>query len=129
MYYYISLEADVETSFSMLNGDYFWETTTVDGTIDAFLWVGIDYVSGVVLGACVKASFDFELTAVPDYGNNGAIAAYLEVIVGVNFRTIPHIDALIGGTLPTVSEYSLLPLLSIIGLAGIASVVIFFKKK
>lgn len=129
MYYYISLEADVETSFSMLNGDYFWETTTVDGTIDAFLWVGIDYVSGVVLGAGVKASFDFELTAVPDYGNNGAIAAYLEVIVGVNFRTIPHIDALIGGTLPTVSEYSLLPLLSIIGLAGIASVVIFFKKK
>jgi len=128
MYYYVSLEADIAMTLSMLNGDYVWETTTVDGIIDAFLWVGIDYVSGVILGAGVKASFDFELTAVPDYGNNVAIAAYLEVTVGVNFRTIPHIDTLID-TLPTVSEYSLLPLLSIIGLAGIASAVIFFKKK
>ncbi|MCK4896741.1 MAG: hypothetical protein KAS47_08030, partial [Candidatus Heimdallarchaeota archaeon] len=83
---------------------------------------------GVVLGAGAKASFDFELTAVPDFGANGAIAAYLEVIVGVNFMTIPHIDTLIG-TLPTVAEFSILPLLSIIGLAGIVSAVIFFKKK
>lgn len=129
MYYYLSLEADVDMTFSMLNGDYVWETTTVDGTIGAFLWVGIDYVSGVVLGAGAKASFDFELTTVPDFGANGAIAAYLEVIVGVNFITIPHIDTLIGGALPTVAEFSILPLLSIIGLAGIASAVIFFKKK
>jgi hypothetical protein len=128
MYYYVSLEADVDMTFSMLNGDYVWETTTVDGTIDAFLWVGIDYITGVVLGAGVKTSFDFELTAVPDYGNNGAIAAYLEVTVGVDFRAIPHIDTLIG-TLPTVFEFSLLPLLSIIGLAGMVSAVIFFKKK
>ncbi|MCG3224796.1 MAG: hypothetical protein H7647_10040, partial [Candidatus Heimdallarchaeota archaeon] len=128
MYYYVSLEADIDMTFSMLNGDYVWETTTVDGTIDAFLWVGIDYFSGVVLGAGVKASFDFELTAVPDYGNNGAIAAYLEAIVGVNFVTIPHIDSLIG-TLPTVAEYGLISLIGIIGLAGIASAVMFFKKK
>ncbi len=128
MYYYISLEADVDVTWSMLNGDYVWETTSVDGTIGAFLWVGIDYVTGVVLGAGVKASFDFELTAVPDYGSNGAIAAYLEVIVGVSFMTIPHIDTLIG-TLPSVAEYGLISLISIIGLAGIASAVMFFKKK
>ena len=128
MYYYYSLEADVDMTYSMLNGDFIWETTTVAGTFDGFLWVGIDYVSGVVLGAGAKASFDFELTAVPDFGANGAIAAYLEVIVGVNFMTIPHIDTLIG-TLPTVAEFSILPLLSIIGLAGIVSAVIFFKKK
>jgi hypothetical protein len=56
------------------------------------------------------------------------LEAYLEIIIGSDLASIPHLDAVIGG-LPVVSEYSLVTILSIIGLAAISSAVIFTKRR
>ncbi|MHA2254826.1 MAG: hypothetical protein ACXAAM_01995, partial [Candidatus Heimdallarchaeaceae archaeon] len=129
MYQYISIDAAVDFEFGMLNGDYEWETDSLDGWIKGYLWVGFDFTTGQVLGGGVKASFDFVIGQLPDYGMNGmGLEAYLEIIIGSDLATIPHIDALIG-TLPIVPEFGLVTILSIIGLAAISSAVIFTKRR
>ena len=129
MYQYISIDAAVDFQFGMLNGDYEWETDSANGWIKGYIWVGIDYFTGQVLGGGVKASFDLVIGQVPDYGMNGmGLEAYLEIIIGSDLATIPHLDALIG-TLPIVPEFGLVTILSIIGLAAISSAVIFTKRR
>jgi hypothetical protein len=128
-YLYLSIDAAVDFEFGMLNGEYVWETSSLDGWIKGYIWVGIDYTTGQVLGGGVKASFDFVIGQTPDYGMDGmGLEAYLEIIIGSDLASIPHLDAVIGG-LPVVSEYSLVTILSIIGLAAISSAVIFTKRR
>ncbi len=129
MYYYVTIDAQIDFGWSMLNGDYVWETITQDGWIRGSIWIGVDYTSGIVLGAGAKASFEFEVTQIPNYGMNGGIMnAYIEMSIGANFKTLPDLYTLIGG-LPAVNEFGIVSILSIIGLAAIASVVIFTKKR
>ena len=129
MYQYISIDAAVDFEFGMLNGDYTWEVDSLDGWIKGYLWVGLDYVTGQVLGGGVKVSFDFVIGQVPDYGMNGmGMEAYFEVIIDSSLATIPHLDLVIGG-LPVVPEFGLVTILSIIGLAAISSAVIFTKRR
>lgn len=129
MYNYISIDVAVDFEFGMLNGDYEWETSSLDGWIKGYIWVGIDYFTGQVLGGGVKTSFDFVIGQIPDYGMNGmGMEAYLEIIVASDIASIPHLDAIIG-TLPLVPEFGLVTILSIIGLAAISSAVIFTKRR
>ncbi|MCG3215477.1 MAG: hypothetical protein KAS63_02095, partial [Candidatus Heimdallarchaeota archaeon] len=129
-YYYVTLEADVDFGWSMLNGDFEWETITETGWVNATFYVGVDYATGVVLGAGARASFDFIMTQDPDYGmNGGGMSAYLEMQIGSTFKAMPNLFDLIGDQFPEVPEYGLISILSIIGLAAMASAVIFFKRK
>jgi hypothetical protein len=129
MYLYASIDADVDFQFGMLNGEYVWETSSMDGWIKGYIWVGFDYTTGQVLGGGVKTSFDFVIGQVPDYGMNGmGLEAYLEIIIDSTLGSIPHLDAVIGG-LPVVPEFGLVTILSIIGLAAISSAVIFTKRR
>ena len=129
IYYYVTIDAQVDFGWSMLNGEYIWETMTQDGWIRGSIWLGVDYTTGIVLGAGAKASFEFEVTQVPNYGMNGGIlSAYIEMSIGANFKTLPDLYTLIGG-LPAVNEFGIVSILSIIGLAAVASAVIFTKKR
>ncbi|MHA1199983.1 MAG: hypothetical protein ACTSQF_11700, partial [Candidatus Heimdallarchaeaceae archaeon] len=78
VYYYVTVDAALDVEWSMLNGDFEWETITEDGWIRATIWIGVDELTGVVLGAGAKTSFDFEITQTPDYGmNGGLVSAYM----------------------------------------------------
>jgi hypothetical protein len=132
MYYYITMDAEADIEWDALNGDYEWENTVIDGFIRGYIWVVVDYNSGVVLGAGLKSSFDFELTTVPDYGMSGTgiLQAYLEILVSANFATPPPLDVVIGASsLPAISEFGIASILSIIGFAAIVSAVIFTKRR
>jgi hypothetical protein len=128
-YYYVTFDIDLDFGWSMLNGEYIWETITEDGWVRGSIWVGVDATTGVVLGAGGKASFEFEITQVPNYGMNGGILnAYIEMSIGTTLKTVPDLYTLIGG-LPAVNEFGIVSILSIIGLAAVASAVIFTKKR
>ena len=128
-YYYLTFDVDLDFGWSMLNGEYIWETITQDGWVRGSLWVGIDATTGVVLGTGGKASFEFEVTQVPNYGMNGGIMnAYIEMSIGTTLKTVPDLYTLLGG-LPAVNEFGIVSILSIIGLAAVASAVIFTKKR
>jgi len=132
MYYYITIDLEADIEWDMLNGDYEWENTVIDGWIRGYLWVVVDYSSGVVLGAGIKTSFDFEATTVPDYGMSGAglLQAYLEILVSANFASPPPLDVVVGpASLPAIPEFGFVSILSIISLAAIASAVIFLKRR
>ncbi|MCE7746888.1 MAG: hypothetical protein GPJ51_00710 [Candidatus Heimdallarchaeota archaeon] len=129
MYYYVTIDALIDFGWTALNGEYIWETITQNGWIRGSIWLGVDYTTGIVLGAGAKASFEFEVTQVPNYGMNGGIlSAYIEMSIGANFKTLPDLYTLIGG-LPAVNEFGIVSILSIIGLAAVASAVIFTKKR
>ena len=132
MYYYITLDADADIEWDMLNGDYEWENTIIDGFIRGYIWIVVDYNSGVVLAGGLKTSFDFELTVVPDYGASGTglLQAYLEILVSANFASPPPLDVVIGSSsLPAISEFGIASILSIISFAAVASAVIFTKRR
>ncbi len=129
IYYYVSVDAILDVEFSNLNGDYVWETTTQEGWLRGTIWVGVDELTGVVLGAGLKTSFDFEMTQTPDYGmNGGLVSAYMEIMIGSTFRALPDLYSVLGG-LPAVPEYGLISILTILGFAAIVSAVIFVKKR
>ncbi|MCE7741788.1 MAG: hypothetical protein GOP50_04965 [Candidatus Heimdallarchaeota archaeon] len=129
VYYYVTVDAALDVEWSMLNGDFEWETITEEGWIRGTIWVGVDELTGVVLGAGVKTSFDFEVTQTPDYGmNGGLVSAYMEIMVGSTFRALPDLYSVLSG-LPLVPEYAVVSIISIIGLAAIASAVIYNKKR
>jgi hypothetical protein len=129
IYFYFTIDAQLDFEFSMLNGEFVWETLTQVGWVRGTLWAAIDYTTGVLLGVGLKTSFDFEMTQVPDYGlSGGVVSAYLEGMISANFASIPDLYTLIGG-LPAVPEFGLVTILSIIGLAAISSAVIFTKRR
>ena len=129
IYYYVTVDASIDLQWSMLNGDYQWETQTEEGWIRGTIWIGIDELTGVVIGAGAKTSFDFEVSQTPDYGMNGGIlTAYLEIMIGSTFRALPDLYSVLGG-LPAVPEYTLISILTILGFAAVASAVIFIKKR
>ncbi len=132
MYYYITLDAEADIEWDLMNGDYEWENTVIDGFIRGYIWIVIDYNSGVVLGGGLKTSFDFEVTTVPDYGMSGAgiLQAYLEILISANFASPPPLDDVIGASsLPAIPEFGIASILSIIGFAAVASAVIFTKRR
>ncbi|MHA1224515.1 MAG: hypothetical protein ACTSP3_14910 [Candidatus Heimdallarchaeaceae archaeon] len=45
IYYYFTIEATIDLTWSMLNGDWEWETDTIVGSISGYIWVGIDYTT------------------------------------------------------------------------------------
>lgn len=129
-YYYVTLQADLDLGWTMLNGEFEWETTTQVGWVNATFYVGIDYATNVVLGGGARASFDFLITQDPDYGfNGGQMDGYIELQIGSSYKAMPDLFELIGHMFPEVPEYGLISLLGIIGLAAVASAVIFLKKK
>ena len=54
--------------------------------------------------------------------------AYIEMSIGTTLKTVPDLYTLLGG-LPAVNEFGIVSILSIIGLAAVASAVIFTKKR
>ena len=129
-YYYVTLQADLDFGWTMLNGDFVWETTTQVGWVNATFYAGIDYATSVVIGGGARASFDFLVYQNPDYGfNGGQMDAYIELQIGSTFKPMLDLFGLIGHMFPEVPEYGLISMLGIIGLAAVASAVIFSKKK
>ena len=129
MYYYITVDCSVDLEWMALNGDFEWETVTAEGWVRGTIWVGIDELTGVVLGAGLKTSFDFEITQTPDYGmNGGIISAYMEIMIGSTFRALPDLYSILSG-LPAVPEYAFVSIISILGLAAIAGATIYIKKR
>lgn len=132
MYYYLTIDAEVDIEWDMMNGAYEWENTIVDGFIRGYMWVVVDYTSGVILGAGIKTSFEFEVTTVPDYGISGAglSLGYLEILISANFASPPTLDFVLGpSSLPLIPEFGITSILSIIGFAAVASAVIFTKRR
>lgn len=128
-YYYISVDAAIDLEFSNLNGDYQWETDTYEGWIRGTIWVGIDETTGVLLGAGLKTSFDFEMTQTPDYGSNGGlVSAYMEIMIGSTFGALPDLYSVLTG-LPAVPEYTVVSIVTILGIVALASAVIYTKKR
>ena len=128
-YYYVSIDAVLDVEVDQLNGDFEWETITETGWILGTIWIGVDQNTGVVLGAGAKTSFDFEITQTPDYGmNGGLVSAYMEIMIGSNFGYLPDLYSVLSG-LPAVPEYTTISILTIIGLASVASAVIYSKKR
>ncbi len=130
-YYYVNLQAELDLQFTMLNGDFDWETQSQVGYVNATFYVGIDATDFVVIGGGMRAGFDFIVTNSLGYGfdNGGLVDGYIEIQIGSTYKAMLDLFGLIGHMFPNVPEYGIISMIGIIGLAAVASAVIFLKKK
>ncbi len=132
MYYYLSVEAAIDFDQSMINGEGEWEDIVFDGYVNGTAYIAFDYTTGIFLGAGVELSLDFELsvTIESDAPETGYFNAYFETSFSIDGFNLPKIqDVITGVDFPMVSEFNIVSILSIIGLAAISSAVIFLRRR
>jgi len=69
------------------------------------------------------------MTQTPDYGSNGGlVSAYMEIMIGSTFGALPDLYSVLTG-LPAVPEYTVVSIVTILGIVALASAVIYTKKR